>query len=82
VRYEGTADGYLLILTNKRPSIVSKADAMPVAALYVQKDHTVAVSEADFLILKEQGHISNDGLKEVSEKKPDRSKPIFTQPVN
>jgi phosphoribosylcarboxyaminoimidazole (NCAIR) mutase len=81
VKYDGTAHGYLLILTNKkRPSnIPSMADEIPVATLYVQKGHTVAMTDADFLILTEQGHIGSDRLKEVPEEKTDTSKPILKQ---
>jgi hypothetical protein len=69
VKYAGTAKGYLLILTNKkRPGgTLRLADEIPVAALYVPKGEVIAVSEQDFEILNEQGHIANGRLQEVPE---------------
>jgi hypothetical protein len=68
VKYDGNGNGYLLILTNKKrpPSTIPAADEVPVAALYLKKDDVVAVSDQDFDILNEQGHIGNDRLHEVS----------------
>lgn len=38
--------------------------AEPVALLYVRKGDQLAVSDTDFEILKEQGHIGRDKLEE------------------
>jgi sorbitol-specific phosphotransferase system component IIA len=69
VKYDGYADGYLLILTNKKRSsgTIGLVDEIPVARLYVQKGQVIAVSDQNFETLKEQGHITNtkDGLQEV-----------------
>jgi hypothetical protein len=69
VKYDGTAKGYLLILTNKkRPGgTLRSADEVPVAALYLPKGELIAVSDQDFEILNEQGHIAKDRLQQVPE---------------
>ncbi len=68
MKYDGNGNGYLLILTNKkrRSNTRPAADEVPVATLYVKKDEVIALSDQDFEILKEQGHIANDRLHEVS----------------
>jgi hypothetical protein len=72
VRYDGTGNGYLLILTNKKRSgeLMREAGEVPVAALYIPNGQIVAVSEQDFQILNEQGHIGKEKLREV----PDEDK--------
>jgi hypothetical protein len=64
ITYDGAGNGYLLILTNKkRPGgTLREAGEVPVAALYVLKNQVIAVSDQDYDILNEQGHIGDDKL--------------------
>jgi len=81
VKYGGKANGYLLILTNKKrlAGSIPQADEVPVAVLYAPKGQVIAVSELDFEILKEQGHIAKGQLMEVPEKTVDETKPILSK---
>ena len=63
--YRGSGSGYLIILTKEKRKLASKESPEPVAVLYVKKDERIAVSDGDFEILKEQGHIGKDKLEEA-----------------
>ncbi|MGB9022765.1 MAG: hypothetical protein WCC94_04940 [Candidatus Bathyarchaeia archaeon] len=65
VKYNGHATGYLLINKKRRASDISAADEVPVPVLYRSRNQVIAVSDRDFEIVEEQGHIAGDNLQEV-----------------
>jgi hypothetical protein len=67
VRYNGPANGYLLILTDKsREKSIPLSDERPTGIMYVPKGTIVAVSELDFEILRKQAHLGTGKLEETT----------------